>query len=261
MIRSLFTLLAVGFISISASGQTLDVTFRYAPQQGDAFFRAFLPGEFNNWGPNSGGVIPVGAPSAMTYDSVNVDFRYTTALTVGQTYMYKVHLHLNESGTLNNWLTDPYNPNFDPTGDNNSIVTVIDPMVFQLIRHQDDDGLIAAVSAGLFGTAPISSIEFEVNGVAADGMPFFDATSRVFGYELPVPIPAGSQFKIIATDSNNSVVADSVGLIPPIVFDEPLPAGIRDGINYDETDATKATLSLFAPGISFVHVIGEFIDW
>ena len=37
-------------LSSSAAAQSLDVTFRYVPQPGDNFIRAFLPGEFNNWG-------------------------------------------------------------------------------------------------------------------------------------------------------------------------------------------------------------------
>ncbi len=40
----------------------------------------------------------------------------------------------------------------------------------------------------------------------------------------------------------------------------PRPAGIKDGINYS-ADATKATLSLWAPGKSSVYVLGDFTNW
>lgn len=38
-----------------------------------------------------------------------------------------------------------------------------------------------------------------------------------------------------------------------------LPAGLQDGINY--TGATTATLVLYAPKKTFVHLLGEFNDW
>ncbi|MEM6963979.1 MAG: alpha-amylase family glycosyl hydrolase [Bacteroidota bacterium] len=40
-----------------------------------------------------------------------------------------------------------------------------------------------------------------------------------------------------------------------------LPAGLKAGINYDDSDATKATLVLQAPGKEFVYVVGDFNDW
>ncbi len=39
------------------------------------------------------------------------------------------------------------------------------------------------------------------------------------------------------------------------------PAGIRSGINYNGSDATKATLCLLAPGKSSVYVLGDFTNW
>jgi len=41
---------------------------------------------------------------------------------------------------------------------------------------------------------------------------------------------------------------------------QPRPSGIIDGINYS-TDATKVTLSLWAPGKSSVYAIGDFSNW
>lgn len=244
-----------------ASAQSVEVTFRFVPQPENTFVRAFLPGEFNNWGPNSNGVIAVGAASQMTLDAASGDWLYTTALNAGADYQYKVHLHLNATGTSNQWLSDPLNPQTNPADNNNSVITVADPMVFQLARKRNAGGMIEAVSAGIFGTADITSLTFEVNGVEADGIAYFDSQSRIFRYALPVPVPAGSQFKVTATDASGATVSDEVGLIPPVVVDEPLPDGIRDGINYDPANSTKVTLSLFAPGISYVHVIGDFNNW
>ncbi len=43
--------------------------------------------------------------------------------------------------------------------------------------------------------------------------------------------------------------------------EQALPSGLKDGINYDATDATKATLVLTAPNKDFVYVVGSFNNW
>ncbi|PHK20928.1 alpha-amylase, partial [Nostoc linckia z15] len=47
----------------------------------------------------------------------------------------------------------------------------------------------------------------------------------------------------------------------PIVIAAAMPAGLEDGINYNSSDATKATLVLDAPGKDFVYVAGSFNNW
>lgn len=42
---------------------------------------------------------------------------------------------------------------------------------------------------------------------------------------------------------------------------EAMPAGLEDGINYDPTDPTKATLVLDAPNKDFIYVAGSFNNW
>lgn len=42
---------------------------------------------------------------------------------------------------------------------------------------------------------------------------------------------------------------------------EAMPAGLEDGINYNSSDPTKATLVLNAPGKDFVYVAGSFNNW
>jgi len=42
---------------------------------------------------------------------------------------------------------------------------------------------------------------------------------------------------------------------------QPRPAGVVDGINYNQSDAAKATLSFLAPLKSSVYLVGDFNDW
>lgn len=72
---------------------------------------------------------------------------------------------------------------------------------------------------------------------------------------------AGSQ-QIIATATSNSItVRDTIEfyVATPSLIKE-LPAGARDGINYEEGD-TSVVLVLYAPSKSRVSVIGEFNNW
>lgn len=49
--------------------------------------------------------------------------------------------------------------------------------------------------------------------------------------------------------------------VNPGTVSETMPAGLVDGINYNPSDATKATLVLDAPGKDFVYVAGSFNNW
>ena len=45
------------------------------------------------------------------------------------------------------------------------------------------------------------------------------------------------------------------------ITEQPVPVGMKDGINLDPVDNTKATLVLFAPDKGVVHLIGDFNNW
>lgn len=240
-------------------GQDIDVTFRWLPTQGDGVVRAFLPGEFNGWGPNSGGLIAPNAASLMTYDQDSDQWQYTARLRANQTYQYKIHLHYNASGQANSWISDPLNDRINTNDHNNSVVTIRDPMVFQMARRRNAAGLITEVSAGVFGSEAITALTFELNGESHDGMPYYD--NGVFRYVLPEASACGLQFNLTAEDTLGRVASDEMGVTPPVVTDATRPDGLQDGITYAAQNPARATLSLFAPGKCFVHVIGDFNDW
>lgn len=50
-------------------------------------------------------------------------------------------------------------------------------------------------------------------------------------------------------------------IVNPNTVSETIPAGLEDGINYNTSDPTKATLVLDAPGKDFVYVAGSFNNW
>ena len=242
-----------GMGSGSVIAQDIDITFRYIPQPGETVTAAFVRGDFNGWSAN--------ASTEMTFVDSLQQWVFTETFAAGETRQYKIFVHRNASGSQNEWITDPLNPISNPADNNNSVLTVGDPMVFQLGRRENADGEIVDVSAGIFGSETITALTFEVNGVEQDGLPFYDAETNVFRHVLPAPIAGGSQFKVTATDAASGTASAEVGIIAPTVEDAARPAGIRDGVNYAENDPTTVTLSLFAPGKNFVHVLGDFNGW
>ncbi|HEX8386271.1 MAG TPA: alpha-amylase family glycosyl hydrolase [Rubricoccaceae bacterium] len=265
----LLALAAVLLASVApARAQTsFPVTFRFLPDLTTPVVtpvvRAFVPGSFNDWGPNTAGNIVPTAPSRMAYDAALNEYRYTTTLTVGTDYFYKVHYHRNETAPSygGTWISDPLNPRLGPT-DGNSAVLVTDPMAFQLAREQEGTTEVRVVSASLFGTQPFTQITYEVNGdVFTDGMTYYNATTHLFRKPLATPVAEGAQFRIVATDAAGRTVEAEVGVTPPVVVDAPVPAGLVDGINLYPGDPTRATLVLRAPNKRFVHAIGDFSGW
>lgn len=260
---SAFALMLLLSFSVQAQ-DSLNVTFRFIPSLNTPAItnvqRAFVPGTFNDWGPNASGRIQPTAPSLMTFNPALNEHRYTVRLRVGSTHRYKIHYHTNATGSTNIWLSDPLNP--VTVGQNaDSEVQITDPMIFQLAREERASGAVQVVSASVFGTAPITSLRFEVNGEEQDGMPHFDAQSGIFRYTLPNSVAPGSQFAVSITDSRGRTSRQSIGTIPPVVTREPRPAGLRDGITYVEGDPTRVRLSLYAPHKQYVYVLGDFNNW
>ena len=80
-------------------------------------------------------------------------------------------------------------------------------------------------------------------------------------YTLNTGADAGAE-KVVtleAKTATETATASFAYTIKPQSAVAALPAGTVDGVNY--ISPTKVILSLFAPGKSFVYVIGEFNDW
>src|SRR5690606_4236880 len=91
-----------------------------------------------------------------------------------------------------------------------------------------------------------------------------DAVSGVTSYSYQHTISEVSGFasiKLVATDNGNT---DDVVFQYIISGNSPevqRPPGIIPGINYDDSDNTRATLCLWAPGKSSAYVLGDFSEW
>ncbi len=220
--RLVALLLGLFFVG-HAGAQSLTVTFRYL-DPGKTAVRAFVPGSFNGWGqpytPGTPSCIGAGHASAMTYDADGGFWHHTVTLQAGQAYQYKIQVHHNEAGTECTWFSDPLNP-VTVGANNDSEVVIADPMVFQPAGEVNADGLMTAVSAGVFGSQAFAQITFTVNGIErTDGLDFYDPATGLFRFVLDVPVRAGSQFTITATDIVGRSVSAEIGeLFSPIEWE------------------------------------------
>ena len=94
-----------------------------------------------------------------------------------------------------------------------------------------------------------------------DGQPVSSTTDTVLTATVPVGTASATSRKLkITATANGQTAADSILLaVQPAPVVEPLPTGVRDGINYHGGNA--ATLVLFAPGKKSVYLLGEFNNW
>jgi len=128
---SLSILLTFLIYNMLYAQDSVTVTFRHYPTR-DNVVRAFVPGTFNNWGPNSNGQISSDAPSLMTdVDSLGFYVK-SFKFQVGQTAQYKFHEHYDQSGSSWQWFTDPLNPRINVHDNNNSMLTIEKVMIFEI---------------------------------------------------------------------------------------------------------------------------------
>lgn len=63
-------------------------------------------------------------------------------------------------------------------------------------------------------------------------------------------------------DKKSQDIIVNIGVVTtPTVTEEALPSGLKDGLNIDPNNSSKATFVLFAPNKTFVNLIGSFNNW
>ncbi len=178
------TLVLLPLLLYAQSPDSVAVTFRL-DDPNHSYVRAFVPAVFNNWGPQlTGGSIAPDAPSLMSFDSTGGYWQKQVWLQVGQSYSYKFFYYTNQSGSAYTWIQDPLNSATDSSGFNNSMVTVADPMVFEVGRKADTTGFIRGVLAGIFSSSPLASISVIVNSDLFPGLSSYDTSTGVLNLDF-----------------------------------------------------------------------------
>lgn len=80
-------------------------------------------------------------------------------------------------------------------------------------------------------------------------------------YIFTPTITQNTTFVLEATNNGETKTTTFKAIIKPTNVEAVVPEGMKDGLNLDPTDNTKATLVFYAPNKEFIHVIGSFNDW
>ncbi len=74
-------------------------------------------------------------------------------------------------------------------------------------------------------------------------------------------ITSNQTYLLEVTQGLSTITRKFSVVVNPGTISAAIPANVEDGINYNPSDATKATLVLDAPGKDFVYVAGSFNNW
>lgn len=74
-------------------------------------------------------------------------------------------------------------------------------------------------------------------------------------------ITVNTNYELVITQGDSSQTKNFSLVVNPGTISQAIPSGLVDGINYDTSDATKATLVLDSPLKDFIYVVGSFNNW
>lgn len=148
------------------------------------------------------------------------------------------------------------------TGDKKSQDVLIEVGLFQsnLVTPAANSATIISSGGNLNITANNTngnaSYNLKANGVSINT----NAATANYSFNH-TGITANQSYELDVTQSGITQTKKFNVIVNPGVISQALPAGVEDGINYNSSDATKATLVLDAPGKDFVYVAGSFNNW
>lgn len=200
-------LLALTFlITGSVLAQSVDVPFRYPDSAGTT--SVTVPGTFNGWQTS-------GASFMQRVDSLGQWLR-TQSLTVGQTVQYKFFVSTSAGSQ---WITDPHNARTNPADNNNSVLEVTIPSVFQPILRTNDDGLVSHYTAGVIAAGVLESATLAIGGAdPVDVTSRFDPVSRVLQVQLDNPVVLGTRFDLLIQTEDGQATSTLGTLSAPLAL-------------------------------------------
>lgn len=98
--------------------------------------------------------------------------------------------------------------------------------------------------------------------VTANGSPITCSTAATSFFTCgDTNVTTNKIYTVSATLGTTTLTKKFTIIVNPGTISSPMDSGLEDGINYDATDATRATLVLNAPYKDFVYVAGSFNNW
>ncbi len=253
-------LIGINGLQAQTAGDSVTVTFRF---YGVPSTNTFVPGEFNNWGPNTNGVISPGAPSQMSY--------HGALLCWVKTYIFAKHApgrvvsdsallyKFNSNGCGSCWVPDPLNPELQAGDPNsNSVVRLTQFRWFEPYAYTSGANM-TAFAAGLIHANSDSITKVMVSTGATpldvlttvDATSSFDRTIRVLKAVFPSPLPRTDYLRIVAyTSTGDSAVFSQGGYA---VHQATVPAYAGHGVTPPSVSSgDSTTFRIRIAGLSYV---------
>lgn len=95
----------------------------------------------------------------------------------------------------------------------------------------------------------------------ANGNVVNSSSSSSTSYSFSPTVTESTFYELEATDGSITLTSSFQIIVTPTVSEAPVPANMKDGINYHASDNTKVTLVFYAPAKNYVHLIGSFNNW
>ena len=150
----------------------------------------------------------------------------------------------------------------DGTGSKQSQDIVVEVGSFQVNLTSPVENSTSIISSGASfniaatNTGGAGSYILKANGATINT----NASTSSYSY-THTNITVNQNYELIVTQGATVISKKFAVVINPNTVSEAMPAGLVDGINYNPTDFTKATLVLDAPLKDFVYVAGSFNNW
>lgn len=199
--------------------------------------------------PNNGSWTASSDPSVFTYNSGNDTYTKTITPTT-----YYSTTNIGKIGFLIKAK--------DGTGDKKSQDILVEVGSFQVNLTspiQNSTTVLASgssLSIAATNTNGVASYNLKSNGVSINTNP--STSSYSYNHSN---ITSYQNYELDVTQGATTITKKFTVIVKPTTVSETIPAGLVDGINYNPTDATKATLVLDAPLKDFVYVAGSFNNW
>jgi pullulanase/glycogen debranching enzyme len=147
----------------------------------------------------------------------------------------------------------------DGSGDKKSQDQLFQVGKFQLTLNNPSSStniVTAGENIMISATASLpANFNLKENGIS------IDQKTNLTTYNFVTPASENATYVLEATNNGEVKSVSFSVIVKPTVTEASLPSNLKDGINFNKEDNTKATLVFFAPDKDFVHVIGDFNNW
>ncbi|CAA9200402.1 alpha-amylase family glycosyl hydrolase [Flavobacterium collinsii] len=147
-------------------------------------------------------------------------------------------------------------------GDKKSQDILVEVGSFQVLLTSPTENSASIITSGsnfdiaATNTNGAASYSLKANGTVINT----NSSTASYSYSH-VGVANNQSYELSITQAGITIVKKFSVVINSNTVSQAMPTGLVDGINYNSTDATKATLVLDAPLKDFVYVAGSFNNW